>query len=155
MPRVMTEEFTPMGRVVVEAKIENFTDLAFADQGVMPEEDVRSVIVSDALIDTGATMVSLPGDMIRKLGLKKVRTRRMNTAGGPVEADHYSAIRLTVQERDCVIDVMELPEGVPPLIGQVPLELLDFVVNPADRTLIGNPRHDGEWVYEAYCATDV
>ena len=150
MPRLMTENFTPMGRVIVEAKIENFTDLEFANRGVMAEDEVRSVVVPDALIDTGATMVSLPASMIETLGLRKVRTRRIQTAGGPIDADHYSAVKLTVQGRDCVIDVMELPEGVPALIGQVPLELLDFVVNPADRTLIGNPRHGGEWMYDAY-----
>ena len=152
MPRVMTREFTPMGRVVVQAKIENFTDLTDAHRGMLDDDAVRSVTVPDALIDTGATMVSLPKSMIDELGLTLVRRRPMRTAGGTVETGHYSAVRLTVQDRDCVIDVLELPEGVPPLIGQVPLELLDFVVNPVDRTLIGNPRHDGEWMYEAYAA---
>ena len=48
----------------------------------------------------------------------------------------YEAIRLTVQGRDCVVEVCELPNECPPLIGQIPLEALDFVVDPigqADR----------------------
>ena len=32
----------------------------------------------------------------------------------------------------------------PLLIGQVPLELLDFVVDPVGQKLIGNPDHGGE-----------
>ena len=38
----------------------------------------------------------------------------------------------------------------PVLIGQVPLELLDFVVDPKGRRLIGNPEHGGEQMIEMY-----
>jgi len=46
------------------------------------------------------------------------------------------------------MDVIEVPDSVPVLIGQLPLEHLDFVVDPRSRTLIGNPAHGGEHVYE-------
>jgi hypothetical protein len=36
------------------------------------------------------------------------------------------------------------------LIGQVPLELLDFVVDPRGQRLIGNPEHGGEHIIELY-----
>ncbi len=39
---------------------------------------------------------------------------------------------------------------VPVLIGQLPLEHLDFVVDLRSRSLIGNPAHGGEHVYELY-----
>ena len=45
---------------------------------------------------------------------------------------------------------MEAPDGVPVLIGQIPLEILDFVVDPKQQRIIGNPAHGGEWVIEAY-----
>ncbi len=35
-------------------------------------------------------------------------------------------------------------------IGQVPLELLDFVVDMRQRKLIGNPAHGGEHMYELF-----
>ena len=41
----------------------------------------------------------------------------------------YGTVRLTVQGRDCPTDVTELPDDCPVLIGQIPLELLDFVVD--------------------------
>jgi hypothetical protein len=43
-----------------------------------------------------------------------------------------------------------VPDHVPVLIGQLPLEHLDFVVDPRSRSLIGNPAHNGEHVYELY-----
>ena len=48
------------------------------------------------------------------------------------------------------MDVIEVPDGVPTLIGQIPLEALDFVVDPKNRVLIGNPAHGGQWMYELY-----
>jgi hypothetical protein len=36
------------------------------------------------------------------------------------------------------------------LIGQIPLETLDFVVDPVGQKLIGNPAHGGEHIYEWY-----
>jgi hypothetical protein len=59
-------------------------------------------------------------------------------------------VRLTIQGRTCTMDVMEVPDGVPVLIGQLPLEHLDFVVDLRSRTLIGNPAHGGEHMYELY-----
>jgi hypothetical protein len=48
------------------------------------------------------------------------------------------------------VDVVALPEGSPVLIGQVPLELLDFVVDPENQRLIGNPAHGGVQMIEMY-----
>ncbi len=62
----------------------------------------------------------------------------------------YDAVRLTIMGRSCTMDVMEVPDTVPVLIGQIPLEHLDFVVDMRDRKLIGNPAHGGEHVYELY-----
>jgi hypothetical protein len=36
------------------------------------------------------------------------------------------------------------------LIGFIPLEMLDFVVDPRDQRLIGNPDHGGEWMIDMY-----
>jgi hypothetical protein len=48
------------------------------------------------------------------------------------------------------MDVMEVPDEVPVLIGQLPLEHLDFVIDMRKHELVGNPAHGGEHVYELY-----
>ena len=45
-------------------------------------------------------------------------------------------------------EVSELAEDCPVLIGYIPLEMLDFVVDPKDQRLIGNPDHNGEWMID-------
>ncbi len=143
-------ETTTMGKVIVTARIENLHDLFNASQGQAPAEPVRSVEVTDALIDTGATTLSLPRRMVAQLGLRPVRTRQARTSAGPVTLQMYGIVRLTVQGRDCNCDVIEAPDDCPVLIGQIPLEMLDFVVDPIGQRLIGNPAHGGEHIIELY-----
>jgi clan AA aspartic protease len=138
-----------MGKVVVAAQIENLEDLFKADQGALPPDQVRRVEVTDALIDTGATGLLLPKSIIRRLGLQPLRTRQARTIAGQVPLPVYRAVRLTIQGRDCISDVAEVGDDFSPVIGQVPLELMDWVVDPKRQRLIGNPEHGGELMIEA------
>jgi clan AA aspartic protease len=137
-----------MGRVVTPVVVENVRDALDAHEGKLPPDKVRRVTIDKALVDTGAATLSLPSSIIRQLGLTKLNTKRVMTSRGPADTDAYSAVRLIVQGRDCTVDVVEVPDGVPVLLGQVPLELMDFVVDPVNQRLMGNPEHNGEWILE-------
>jgi predicted aspartyl protease len=143
-------ETDSMGRVLTEATIENLEDLWAVKRGLLPPEQVRRLVVADALVDTGATLLSLPSRLIQQLGLSKTSSKRVSSSLGLGEAAVYDAVRLTIQGRTCTMDVMEVPDTVPVLIGQLPLEHLDLVVDLRSRTLTGNPAHGGEHVYELY-----
>jgi predicted aspartyl protease len=144
-------ENATMVRVVVEAKIENLLDRDRANRGEITPDGVRFVVVPDALVDTGATRLSLPTPLIEQLGLEKFKSSRVRTANGVREVRLYGPVWLTVQDRYCMIDVTDLPEDCPVLIGQVPLELMDWVVDPKGQRLIGNPEHGGEWMSDMFC----
>ena len=143
-------ELDTVGRVVTEAKFENIKDLWAVEQGLRAPDQARAVTISDALVDTGATLLSLPTSLINRLGLSRVSSKRVVSSIGLAEAGLYEAVRLTIQGRTCTMDVMEVPDGVPALIGQLPLEHLDFVVDPRSRSLVGNPAHGGEHIYELF-----
>ena len=143
-------ETETMGRVVVAAKIESLDDLFRHNRGELTEGQVRRVEVNDALVDTGATTLSMPRRLIEQLDLIPLRSRQARTTAGLATFQVFGAVRLTVQGRDCTVDVAEIPEDCPVLIGQVPLELLDFVVDPKNQRLIGNPEHGGEQMLEMY-----
>ena len=143
-------EMQTMGKVQVTARIENLEDLYKLNQGSIGLDAVRRVEVTDALVDTGATILSMPGRLIRQLGLSPLKVRQARTSAGQVPVQIFGTVRLTIQGRDCPTDVSELPDDCPVLIGQVPLELLDFVVDPAGQKLIGNPEHGGEHILELY-----
>jgi predicted aspartyl protease len=143
-------ETATAGKVIVAAKIENLFDIEEVFKGRISEDQVRRLDVDDAMVDTGATSLSLPKRLIAQLGLRQLRTGRARTAGGLTTFGIYSPVRLTVQGRDCTVEVAELPDECPPLIGVIPLEILDFVVNPKSQTLIGNPEHGGEQIFDMF-----
>lgn len=143
-------ETAEMGRVITEATVENIKDLWAVKENRRTVDQVRSVTIPDALVDTGATLLSLPTSIVRRLGLEKQNEKRVITSAGPTTAALYDAVRLTIQGRFCTMDVLEVPDGVLALIGQIPLEHLDFVVDPRNQKLIGNPAHGGEHVYEQF-----
>ena len=143
-------ETATVGRVLTEATIENLKDLYAVELGVLQADQVRRVVVRDALVDTGASILSLPTRLGRQLGLAWRGKKPVATSKGVSEADKYEAVRLTIQGRECPVDVLEVPDEVPVLVGQIPLENLDLVVDPRGGKLIGNPEHGGEHTFEMY-----
>src|SRR5437868_4940336 len=129
-------ETPTMDRVMTAATVENIGDVWMAKQGVLPEAQIRKIEM-EALVDTGATLLSLPTRIIQQLGLEPVTTKRIISSKGSTESTMYSAVRLTIMGRSCTMDVMEVPDDVPALIGQIPLEHLDFVIDPREQTLNG------------------
>jgi len=116
-----------MGKVIEKVKITNLLDPA------------KSVEI-EAVIDTGATMVVLPQNIVDKLGLKKIREAKVRYANSKVEAKSiYGVVTIEIKGRTGNFDVLAETEGSQPLIGQVVLEILDLVVDPRTRTLIPNP----------------
>lgn len=143
-------EMKEMGRVTTPLTIENLQDLWDVERGLLTADKVRRVTVADALVDTGATMLSLPARLISQLGLKAMYTKNVIRSTGPGQANVFQSARLTIRDRYCHLDIMEVPDSVPVLVGQIPLEQLDFVVDPRSQSLIGNPAHGGEHVLEAF-----
>ena len=139
-----------MGRVTVAATVENLADLFAVDAGTLASADVRRIELHEALVDTGASGFSLPAKVIADLGLKFLRMRKTQTAAGPHEARLFGTARLTIQGREFPTDVIEVPDSCPALIGQIPLEAMDWVIDMPSRKLIGNPAHGGEHVMEIY-----
>src|SRR5262245_49831832 len=83
---------------------------------------------------------------LSKISVCRSSASAARTSAGSVVLDMYGVVKLTIQGRDWNGDVVELPDECPALIGQLPLEGLDFVVDPAGQRLNGNPEHGGEHV---------
>lgn len=138
-----------MGRVMVRIHVENATDVVRAAAGEIHQNQVRRIEL-DALVDTGATLLCLPKSIIDQLGLVLRDKRRATTANGVVERGIYQVVNLTILGRTCSIDVMELPEDTPGLVGYLAFENLDLVVDPKSQTVGPNPAHEGEFVMDLY-----
>jgi clan AA aspartic protease len=117
-----------MGKVIEKVKITSLFD------------STRSVEI-DAVIDTGATMVVLPQNIVDELRLRKIREVKVKYANNKSELKSiYGVVTIEIKGRTGNFDVLAEAEGAQSLIGQVVLEILDLVVEPRTRTLIPNPQ---------------
>ncbi|MHB1556479.1 MAG: hypothetical protein ACYC61_03245 [Isosphaeraceae bacterium] len=143
-------ETSTVGRTVVSARIENVMDLYAASKGQIPDEQVRRIEVFDALVDSGASHLAMPKHLIEQLDTPRISTGRAKTTGGLRTFDLYGPVRLTIQGRVCSVDVAEIADECPVLIGYIPLETLDLVVDPKNQRVIGNPAHGGEFMIDMF-----
>ena len=124
---------------MTKIKLTNNTDWDNAASGAMPIESVRTLEI-EALVDTGATQLALPADVVQKLGIAPSGTRKARDARGQVvELPWVGGVRIEILGREMTCDALVLPEGAMALIGQIPLEQLDLIVDPQSRELSVNP----------------
>ena len=145
---------TTMGKVLVTAKIENLLDLYSVHLGLLTPDKVRTLDVTDALVDTGATGLMIPTRLLPTLGLRPAYQRQGRSVSGVFTMQIYEVVQLTVQGRVCKVEVYEVPDPNPILIGQLPLEALDWVIDTHGKKLIGNPEHGGQHIVEVLGAHD-
>jgi predicted aspartyl protease len=137
-----------MGKVNIKIKLTNLFDLGLQRRKLSTAKP-REVEV-EALVDTGATRLYLKTSVIRALGLEKLETIISQTSNGPAKRAVYEPVRLEFQGRHGDFNVVDVGEKVPNLVGQIPLEYLDFVVDPKHGKLIPNPEHGGQQMSEEY-----
>lgn len=128
-----------MGLVTVTIKIENYVDWARAQTAAGARKPrIRTVIIPDAVVDTGTMNLCLPKRYIKALGLMPLPGKLIaETANGLVERKVYGGALLTLQGRLDQLYVTELPDDLPALVGVIPLEALDFIVDPTTQSVVG------------------
>ena len=137
-----------MGRVIVKLKLTNYLDLELGRMKLLKGKP-RSA-VADALVDTGATRLYLRSGLIKKLGLRKTGEVSSKTTNGIRRRSVFQPVHLELMGRSGNFDVVEIDDDIPNLLGQIPLEYLDFVVDPEGQKLIPNPEHGDKQMSEEY-----
>ena len=103
--------------------------------------DPKKSIEMEAVIDTGATMLVLPQNIINELNLRKMREVKVRCANSKTEIKPiYGIVTVEMCGRAGEFNVLAEPEGAQPLVGQIILEQLDLIVDPSTRKVIPNPR---------------
>jgi predicted aspartyl protease len=129
-----------MGRVITRIKVQNWGDMELLALGQRSEKP-RGV-ETEALVDTGAVKLYLQSSVIRSLGLRPIGEVRSRTMSDRAETRKvFSPVDLEIQGLRGRFDVVEVPDTRPNIIGQIPLEDLDWVMDPRRQKLIPNPEH--------------
>src|SRR5258708_15268934 len=103
-----------MGRVVVEARVRNLRDDLGVRHGELREDQVRSIVIPNALVDSGATLLALPTGLIQQLGLAKTATKRGRTASGLTDINVYEPVRVEIHVRYYALHMPTVPPRSPP-----------------------------------------
>ncbi len=132
---IMDNSTAIMGKVLATVKITNRIDQALLDRGVISPEELRSVTLKNVLIDTGATTLCLPPEVIAQLGLEILKEVDVSTATGVSKARIFQDAKISVCGREGTFECLELPGGRDALLGVIPLEALGLEPDLQNQTL--------------------
>jgi predicted aspartyl protease len=124
-----------MGKVTTTITVTNQVDQILASRGFIPDSQVRSLTLENVLVDTGATRLCLPANVIAQLGLVLQSEVEVKTAVGIRKAKLFKEVILEIAGRQGVYNCMELPGGEDPLLGVIPLEDLGLEPDLQTQTL--------------------
>ena len=129
-----------------EITLENAKDRALADGGALKEEEVRALKV-EAIPDTGAWSLVINEDVRQKLGLAIKRKRWSTLADGKIGTyDVTDAVIVQWKNRDTVSPAIVLPGAKEILLGAMPLEGMDLMVDPVNGKLVGVHGEEPEYM---------
>lgn len=129
-----------MGRVIVDVALANHEDVILADAGMLPVEDVRRTTIS-GVIDTGATRLVLPQQVVKQLGLRIAGEAQVRYADQRVSKRKLAPyVQLRLLNRESVFSAVVEPRRKDALIGAIVLEELDLIVDcPRQRLVPRDP----------------
>ena len=93
----------------------------------------------EATVDTGAAYTTLPGSLLRELGIEPVGKRRSLLADGRRTEMDYGEVRAMVGGESVATLVVFGEDNAPVLLGAYTLEGLALAVDPVEQRLV--PTH--------------
>ena len=115
-----------MGHVFAEIELSN------------PRQPDLAPVKVKALVDTGALMLCIPEHVALQLSLTTESMREVSVADGrDLNVPYVGPLKVTFGKRFCYVGALAIGDEV--LLGSVPMEDMDLVVNPSRRELTVDP----------------
>ncbi len=105
---------------------------------INPRDNRLKHLTVNALVDTGVMTLCIPEHIAVQLSLEEIEKREVTTADSKRRLVPYvSPIQIKFEGRNCFTGALVLGDSV--LMGAIPLEDMDLVINPSRRTITVNP----------------
>ena len=115
-----------MGHVFAEIQLSN------------PRQQELAPIKSNALVDRGALMLCIPEHIANQLQLETESLREVSVADGrSSNVPYVGPIKVSFGKRFCYVGALVLGDDV--LLGAIPMEDMDLIVNPGRREISVDP----------------
>jgi clan AA aspartic protease len=120
-----------------EITLTNIVDDGNARSGLIPAAKVRKTTV-DAMPDTGAWTLVINEEIRQKLGLTIRETSESTLADGKTDTcDVTEGVEIRWKNRSTVLPAVVVPDAKDILLGALPLEAMDLMVDPVQERLVG------------------
>jgi clan AA aspartic protease len=129
-----------MGLVYADIQLANAGEIYMAQLGYIQQGAVKRA-EAHALVDTGAYMLAINEVLRSQLNLLKVGEQLAELADGTqIHLDVVGPVEVRFENRHTNVNAMVLPGESEVLLGSIPMEDLDVLVDPKRQQLIVNPK---------------
>ena len=126
-----------MSIVRAEIKLTNYNDVMEAKNNRIQEKDIRTITVS-AVVDSGAWTMVINDATREKLGLEIGRTAPGALADGTENRYKLAGpLEISWKDRSVICEALVVPTAKENLLGAIPMEAMDVMINPRGEELVG------------------
>jgi len=128
-----------MGLVYADILLQNSTDVVNVKRGTMSDEQVRQTNVK-ALVDTGAITLTINEELAKQLDLDvKYQVDTELADGTRGKGDVVGPVDIRFENRMASCLALVLPGSTEVLLGAIPMEGMDVLIDPTLQRLIVHP----------------
>jgi len=128
-----------MGLIYADITLINSVDAVLAQRGDLPNENVRKIDVK-ALVDTGAITLTINESIAHQLDLSvKERIDVVLADGSISKRDVVGPVDIRFKNRSTSVRALVLPQADEVLLGAIPLEGMDVIIDPLAEQLVVHP----------------
>jgi clan AA aspartic protease len=140
-PVLNLQRKTTMGFTYVDILLINGEEYRQFERKKISEEHVKRLTVN-MLVDSGAAMLAINEEIATQLDLFFIDKRPAQMADGSVlMLDVVGPVQVRFGNRQTNVDAIVLPGNAQPLLGVIPMEDMDVLIDPKANELIINPKH--------------
>jgi clan AA aspartic protease len=126
-----------MGHVNTQITLKNIFDVKQAREGNLPENKIRKATVN-VMVDTGATMLVINEQLFQQLGLDVIGERKTTLANNAKEMCKITEpVEINWENRSVVMSALVVEDAPDSLLGVLPLEGMDLIVDTVNQKLVG------------------
>jgi clan AA aspartic protease len=130
-----------MGLIHAEIKLTNGEDLYAVKKNLIDKDDVKNLNIH-CLVDSGAHHLCINENIQGILQLPFIEKGQSNLADGSMlECDIVGPVVVEFEGRRCRCDAWVLPGESEPLLGAIPMEMMQLVISPTDQKLAVSPEN--------------
>ena len=130
-----------MGLIRTEIELLSSEDMLAARRGRLPESEIKRAKVI-ALVDSGAYMLAINEQLKTQLDLAVLGNQVAELADGTrISLEIVGPVEVRFENRSTSVRAMVLPGNAEVLLGSIPMEDMDVLIDPRQPKLSVNPAH--------------